>query len=139
MNSSKVHIVDKLKGEECTNIFINAQINTALLFGSIITEDFEEYSDIDIAILSENEVMFNTLVCMEEELEKVLGREVDIINLKSKNVELNLRVNIYDTGEIIYNNDNIKSYNIDYGEVERLYRENESFRFFRKRDVIFNE
>ena len=50
------------------------QINTPLLLWSMITEHFEEYSDIYIAILSEKEVMFNTMVCKEEALEKVLER-----------------------------------------------------------------
>ncbi|GAA0730519.1 hypothetical protein GCM10008905_31930 [Clostridium malenominatum] len=139
MDSTKANILNKLKDEECVNIFKYGKIATAILFGSILTEDFEEYSDVDIAILSEEYMAFNTLVFIEESLQKILGREVDVVNLNSEELDLNMKVSIYDDGQIIYDVDNLQLYNKGYKEVEKLYKENETFRFFRERDVMFDE
>ncbi|WP_315118400.1 type VII toxin-antitoxin system MntA family adenylyltransferase antitoxin [uncultured Clostridium sp.] len=139
MDDSKVNILNKLKDKECTKIFKDAKIATVILFGSILTEDFEEYSDIDIAVLSKKDITFNTIIFIEESLQKVLGRDIDVVNLKSENIELNMKVSIYDNGQIIYDDDNLELYSKGYAEVEQLYKDNETFRFFRERDVIFNE
>lgn len=139
MDTSKEYIFDKLKSDECTNKFKELELNTVMLFGSVLTEEFEDYSDIDIAILSEKDINLNTILYLEEYLEKFLDREVDIINLRDKNLDLNMKVTIYDNSMIIYNDDNLRLYNIDYVKTEHLYKDNETFRFFRERDVIFDE
>ena len=139
MKRSKTNILNNIKTEACLNIFKDTEINTVILFGSILREDFAEYSDVDIAILSEKDIPFAKMACIEEALQKKLNRNVDIINLIDKNIELNIKVDIYDNGEIIYNNDNFNSYNMNYTDVERLFKDNETFRFFRERDVIFSE
>lgn len=139
MDYSKINILNKLKEEECKKIFKNEEINTAILFGSILTENFQEYSDIDIAILSKKHIKLSTIIFIEESLQKILGRDIDIIDLKSEKVDLNIKVSVYDNGQIIYDDDNLKLYNISYRQVELSYKENETFRFFRERDVIFDE
>lgn len=139
MYNTKAKILNKLKDKECINTFRDNKIATAILFGSILTEDFEEYSDVDIAILSEEHITFNTLSLMEESLQKILGREVDVVNLNSEELDLNMKVSIYDDGQIIYDIDNLQLYNKGYIEAEQLYKENETFRFFRERDVMLDE
>jgi Predicted nucleotidyltransferases len=139
MDSDKINILDKLKSKESIDIFKQNKINTAIVFGSILTEDFEEYSDVDIAILSKNQITTEAIMLMEESFKKLLNRDVDIVDLKSENTQLNMKVSIYDNGEIIYDDDDCKLYNLDYMEVERVYKENETFRFFRERDLIFDE
>lgn len=139
MDSDKISILDKLKSKEAIEIFKQNRINTVIVFGSILTEHFEEYSDVDIAVLSKNQITTDTIILMEESFEKLLNRNVDIVDLRSENTQLNMKVSIYDDGEIIYNDDNCNLYNLDYMEVERVYKENETFRFFRERDLILDE
>lgn len=139
MDSDKINILDKLKSKEAVDIFKENKINTAIIFGSVLTENFQEYSDIDIAILSKNKVTTDVIMIMEEFFQKLLNRDVDIVDLKSENTQLNLKVSIYDNGKIIYDDDDCKLYKLDYMEVERIYKENETFRFFRERDLIFDE
>lgn len=139
MDSGKVNILDKLKSKEAIDIFKQNKINTVVVFGSILTGDFQEYSDVDIAILSRNKITIDVIMIMEESLEKLLNRDVDIVDLKSEDTQLNMKVSIYDNGKIIYDDDHRNLYNLDYMEVERVYKENETFRFFRERDLIFDE
>lgn len=139
MDSDKINILDKLKSKEAIDIFKQNKINTAIVFGSILTENFQEYSDVDIAVLSKNKITTDIIMIMEEFFQKLLNRDVDIIDLKSENTQLNMKVSIYDNGEIIYDDDDCNLYNLDYMEVERVYKENETFRFFRERDLIFDE
>lgn len=139
MKNSKANIFNKLNSDECTIKFKDAGINTAIVFGSVLTKDFTEDSDIDIAILSEHNISLSTIFSLEEFLQKLLNRDIDIVNLRDKNIDLSMKVTIYDHGTIIYNSDDLKLYNKDYEETERIYKNNESFRFFRERDVIFYE
>ena len=135
----KTIILEKLKSPMCINIFKNEQVTTVILFGSILRDDFAPYSDIDIAILCNNDIPFTVLAAMEESFQDIFKREIDIINLADENTELNLRVDIFDNGEIIYVDDNLELYNSNYNKVERIYKENETFRYFKERELIYNE
>ncbi|KGK86328.1 nucleotidyltransferase domain-containing protein [Clostridium sp. HMP27] len=130
MRTSKDDIFDKLKSDECINKFKELGLNTVMLSGSIVTKDFKGYSDIDIAILSEEDISLNRILDLEEYLEKFLGTKVDVINLRDENLDLNLKVTIYDNSMIIYSDDNLRLYNIEYINTELLYKENETFRLF---------
>lgn len=131
MNTNKEALVEILKENSCKKAFDNMGIVTVILFGSILTDDFEEHSDIDIAILSYKSIDINNILSLEEFLEKKLNREIDIIDLRNRNTEMSIKVTIYDEGEIIYNNDNLELYNNEYKQTERTYKDNETFRFFR--------
>lgn len=130
MDNSKVQIFDKLKSDECIDKFKELGLNTVMLFGGIVTENFDDYSNIDIAILSEKDINLNTVLYLEEYFEKFLGRDVDITNLRDKNLDLNMKVRIYDNSTIIYSDDNLILYNTEYINTELLYKENETLRFF---------
>lgn len=136
---SKNKVVNLLNDKECTSIFENYNITTIILFGSIVTENFTDDSDVDIAILSSRKLSINESLLLEEMIEKKLSREIDIIDLKDSNTELSIRVTIFDEGEIIYNSDKLEDYKKEYGDTERLYKDNETFRYFRERDVIWDE
>lgn len=130
MDNSKAQIFDKLKSDECIDKFKELGLNTVMLFGGIVTENFDDYSNIDIAILSEKDINLNTVLYLEEYFKKFLGRDVDITNLRDKNLDLNMKVRIYDNSTIIYSDDNLRSYNTEYINTELLYKENETLRFF---------
>ena len=51
MENIQLEILDKLKSKELKNYLSKLDINNALVFGSIITDNFNEESDVDIAIL----------------------------------------------------------------------------------------
>lgn len=130
MHTSKDDIFNKLKSDECINKFKELGLNTVMLSQSIVTENFKDHSDIDIAILSEKDISLNRILDLEEYLEKFLGTKVDVINLRDENLDLNLKVTIYDNSMIIYSDDNLRLYNIEYINTELLYKENETFRLF---------
>lgn len=54
-------------------------IYVCLLFGSFGTEDFNELSDIDIAVITD--LNFCQLGDLADELEEKLGRSVDLVNV----------------------------------------------------------
>lgn len=61
------------------------------LFGSILREDFNAQSDIDL-IVTYSEQSSHTLfdvVRMKDELEEIFGREVDIVNRKAVEMSKN--------------------------------------------------
>lgn len=129
MHTSKDDIFDELKSDECINKFKELALNTVMLSGSMAMKSSKGYSDIDIAILSEKDISLNRILELEEYLEKFLGAKVDVINLRDENLDLNLKVNIYDNSMIIYSDDNLRLYNMEYINTELLYKENETFSF----------
>ncbi|MBE6067521.1 MAG: nucleotidyltransferase domain-containing protein [Clostridium lundense] len=136
MHTSKDDIFDKLKADECINKFKELGLNTVMLSESIVMENSKGYSDIDIAILSENDISLNRILELEEYLEKFLGTKVDAINLRDENLDLNLKVNIYDDSMIIYSDDNLRLYNMEYINTELLYKENEIFMEYQEEPFV---
>lgn len=138
MSLGKIEIVRRLKGEDCIEKLKSLGVNSMLIFGSVLTDEFTEYSDVDVAILSNKLMKLNTILEIEEYLEKYLEREIDVINLMSEDLDLAMKVTIYDNGLLIYN-DELNLYEKDYFKTETKYKDNETFRFFRERDVIWSE
>ena len=139
MVESKEDIIDFFNRADTITRMKKYNINTVILFGSVVTDRFEEYSDIDISILSEDTISINTIFSLEEFLESELGRDIDVVDLQCRTLETNIKVSILDNGIIVYNDDNYNLYNKVYMETERKYKENETFRYFRERDVIWDE
>lgn len=139
MVESKEDIIDFFNREDTIIRMKKYNINTVILFGSVVTDRFEAYSDIDISILSEDTISINTIFSLEEFLESELGRDIDVVDLQCSTLETNIKVSILDNGIIVYNDDNYNLYNKVYIETERKYKENETFRYFRERDVIWDE
>lgn len=73
---------------------------------------------------------------MELYFEKLLKREIDLIDLKSDNLDLFVKINILNTGSVIYSTDNNLELEILKNKVDKLYKENENFMYFRKRDLL---
>jgi predicted nucleotidyltransferase len=82
------------------------RIQELSLFGSVLTEYFHANSDIDILIDFEPPVLytFRHLDLMQEELEEIFGRSVDIIDKKAIEESPNYirRRNILDSAQVIY-------------------------------------
>jgi predicted nucleotidyltransferase len=60
------------------------KIKEFALFGSVLREDFRPDSDVDVLVTFEPDagITFDNLVEMQEEIEKIFGRKVDLIERK---------------------------------------------------------
>lgn len=131
-------IIGILKSDEMIERYKSENINSVILFGSIVRDDFEDYSDVDIAILSQSKISLNHIMELEEIIRDIVKREVDIIDLGNDELDLRFKVSVYDNSMVIYN-DELDLYGRDYEKTDMIYKNNEEFRFFRERDVIFDE
>lgn len=107
-----------------------------ILFGSFLTDEFHEASDIDIAVLGEEPLDLTQLLNLELAFEKHFNRSIDVVDLKGKNTDLFVKINILNTGKSVYSIDDNKSLEAFIEEVENYYRLNETYFYFRKRDAL---
>lgn len=101
------------------------------LFGSSVTESFNDDSDVDIAFLSDNEVSDYEIFLVAQEIADALHREVDLINLsKSSTV---FKVQVIGKGQVIYCTD----------DNRRMYFEMHAFKEYallnEERQIILEE
>lgn len=132
----KEEILNKLKSEEFTGFIKRFDIINIAVFGSILTEEFNEESDVDIAVLGRGSFSLDDILEIELFLERFLEREIDVVDLKSKTLDIFVKISILNSCEIIYSTDN-KVFEDFCDDVEWIYRENENFIHFRKVDVLY--
>ena len=84
----KNQIVKILKSDRCIDILKKNNINSVIIFGSIVTDNFEEYSDVDIAILSTEKINLTCIMDIEDKIGNMINREIDIIYLNDDEMEL---------------------------------------------------
>lgn len=133
---SKNEIIDLLTSKDSINLLNKYNISTLSVFGSLITNEFNEMSDIDIAIIRDYPLSLDEILDLELYYENLLNREIDIIDLKSSSLDLFVKINILNNCKILYSTDNNKNFNILYNETEIIYNENKNFFHFRKVDVL---
>lgn len=107
-----------------------------LTFGSFNNDDFTQESDIDIAVIGIENIPLDKILELELFLERTLGKEIDVIDLRSRELTIFLKINVLNEGKIIYSNDNNIILEKYKDEVDIIYRENENFFWFRRRDVL---
>jgi predicted nucleotidyltransferase len=74
--------IEKIK-HKITPTLKEAGVSKSSLFGSVVREEADPNSDIDILVeLPKNSDMFD-LIALQEKLESVLGRKVDLITYRS--------------------------------------------------------
>ena len=129
-------IMDKLKSEEVMNFLDKYDISSMLTFGSINNECFSKESDIDIAIIGKHKIDLEEILEIELFLAKLFNKEIDVIDLKCENLYLFLKINVLNEGEIIYSNDDNYNLEVFKDETDKIYKENENFFWFRKKDVL---
>lgn len=133
-SEAKINLI--LRSKEVMRIFEKYNVNSAITFGSINTHEFNEESDVDIAIIGNEKIELKFILELEIYLQSLLKREIDVIDLRSDNLDLFFKIGILNDGKVIYSNDNESSLG-EFGEkLDRIYRENENFIYFRKRDVL---
>lgn len=128
-----IHIPDK---KELSDFAEQYKLNTIILFGSALNNSFSEESDIDIAVIGNTKLSLDELFELEMYYEDYYGRTIDVVDLKSESLDFFIKVNILNTGEVLFSNDNYKSLEQIRDDVEWYYRENETFFSFRRRNVL---
>lgn len=131
-----MEIHQRFQGEQFNGLMEKYNIKDALLFGSYGTDEFSDYSDIDIAVISDDSLPLDTLIDLELKLEPMLGRKVDIVDLNSINLDMGIKAEILNRYEIIYSTDDNKAVEILLDRVSWWFRENENFLYFRERDLL---
>ncbi len=90
--------------KQIVNYILNKiNISTIYLFGSVLTERFNDESDIDIAIIPRDEISELALFDLCLELGAVLNRDIHMIDFLKTN--LILKIEILKNKKIIYCND----------------------------------
>ncbi|MGG7165587.1 nucleotidyltransferase family protein [Clostridium ihumii] len=132
---------DKIINQLSTNndileLFNKFNIKNIFAFGSLITDNFTDYSDIDLAIISDKKLSLDCIIDMELYLENFFNREIDIIDLNNPDLDFFVKINILNNNKLIYSTDDCKLFNSIYTETEKTYNENKDFIYFRRMDVL---
>ena len=82
------------------------RIKELALFGSVLRDDFRPDSDVDVLVRFDPEVhhtLFD-MVRMQEELERILGRDVDLVSRRGIEASRNYirRKSILKSAEVVY-------------------------------------
>lgn len=133
---NKNDIIKKLTSKETFDLFSKYNIKNVVTFGSINTDDFNDYSDIDLAIIADKKLDLDDILEIELYLENILKREIDIIDLNSNTLDLFVKINILNCNNIIYSIDDKKSLVDLYNKTDLFYRDNKDYIFFRRMDVL---
>ncbi|WP_195999839.1 nucleotidyltransferase domain-containing protein [Clostridium sp. 1001271B_151109_B4] len=133
---SKEEILTVLHSDKIKKLFTTYNIKSLISFGSINTDEFSEVSDIDLAVISDIKLPLDNILTLELTLQSLLNREIDIIDLNSDSLDLFIKINILNTGSLIYTVDNNITLNAFYNSVDKLYNENKNFIYFRRLDVL---
>jgi predicted nucleotidyltransferase len=129
-------ILSKLTSAQFIEFISRFDIYSIIVFGSVCNDEFNELSDVDIAILGRNKIPLDNILDIELFLEKFLDRQIDVIDLRSDTLDLFVKINILNTGNVIYSTDNNQLFEKFCEETDRIYRENENFMYFRRGDVL---
>jgi predicted nucleotidyltransferase len=82
------------------------RITELALFGSVLTDQFNEESDVDVLVTFEPDVAhsFKHLVIIQEELEAIYGRPVDLLTKQAIQDSPNYirRKTILDSAKVVY-------------------------------------
>ena len=136
LEDEKKLIMGKLKSEDVAKFLNKYNISSMLTFGSFNNDNFSEESDIDIAIIGKHKLELDEILETELFLERLLKREIDVIDLRSRNLSIFLKINVLNEGLITYSNDDNYNLEIFKDETDRVYKENENFFWFRRKDVL---
>lgn len=129
-------ILEKIKSQEFIDFIQRFNVSNVMVFGSLLTDEFNEESDVDIAILGDEAIPLDDILDMELFLEGFLERNIDVVDLRSKTLDIFIKINILNTCQVIYSI-NPEKFERYCDEVHWIYKENEDYFYFRKRDVLY--
>jgi predicted nucleotidyltransferase len=99
INQQQIDIIKKF-------LIKNLDVNVIYLFGSSVKNTMRKDSDIDVAFLSDKSVDSFDLFLLSQKLADLLGREVDLIDIKKASTVF--QAQIISTGLVIYSRDDKK-------------------------------
>lgn len=129
-------ILENLNKDTTTDFINKFNITSLILFGSFNSGEFTEESDVDIAVIAENKIDLEDILELELYFEKILNKEIDVVDLKSDNLDLFLKINILDYGTVLYTIDDNSNLDLYRDYIDWIYKENRDYIFFRRRDVL---
>lgn len=122
--NSKEDILRLIKSNEFKEIFKRNNIENVIIFGSLTKDDFNEESDIDIAIIGENKISDSVDLNLTLELEDFLGRSIDLIDINDEEIENIIKIEALNSDMVIIKD---KRYEETYNYYDNLFRENIEF------------
>lgn len=129
-------ILENLNKDVTINFINEFNITSLILFGSFNSGEFTEESDVDIAVIAKDKIDLENILELELYFERILDREIDVVDLKSDSLDLFLKINILDYGTILYTIDDNANLDLYRDYIDWIYKENRDYIFFRRRDVL---
>ena len=106
LNTKQIYQRLNITPETLANFCQKNQIMELSLFGSILREDFNKNSDVDVLVSYKPTAKRGLIekICLTEELKLLLNREVDLVSKKAIENSHNWvrRQNILESAEVIY-------------------------------------
>ena len=96
-------------------------------------ENFTVESDIDIAIISSKKISINEELELSAELEELLGRSIDLIDINDENVNNIIKIEALKS-KFIVTRDIMLDKTIEY--YDKFYKENEEFWYLLDKEVL---
>ena len=122
--NSKEDILRLVKSNEFKEIFKRNNIENVIIFGSLTKDDFNEESDIDIAIIGENKISDTVDLNLTLELEDFLGRSIDLIDINDEEIENIIKIEALNSDMVIIKD---RIYEETYNYYDNSFRENIEF------------
>lgn len=85
-----------------SRVLAQYDVSEAYLFGSFARGEQTPESDIDLRLVCDNTMTFGTLYELSHELEKTLGRKVDIVTNPPEHMRLAFRKSIEQEEVLVY-------------------------------------
>ena len=117
-NNSKDEILTLVKSKEFKDIFLKHNIRNVIIFGSLTKDEFNEESDIDIAIIGDNKISSNLDLNLTLELEDFLERSIDLIDINDEDIENLIKIEALNSEMIIIKDD---KYNEKFNYYDQLF------------------
>jgi predicted nucleotidyltransferase len=136
MLKTQSEILDILSGEEFRKHLQTINLNNVLVFGSVLNVDFNDESDVDIAILADEKLKIKDILGLELYLEDMLERNIDVVDLNSETLDIFIKINILNNSKSIYSLDNNIALEGLTDRLDWYFKENENFFRCRRRDLI---
>lgn len=90
MNS--MEYLEHITKEKWSDIAQKYKLNSIVVFGSIVTDEFHEESDIDFAVIGQDMLTLDEKLALELMLEEVLDREIDVVDLKDTTLDIFVKI-----------------------------------------------
>lgn len=123
-SKNKDDILTIVTSQTFKNLFLNKGITNIIIFGSLANGDFTQESDVDIAMISKDQLSFNDELILTQKLEELLDRNVDLIDINDENINNILKINALNSKFVIIKDNLLDEALIFY---DNLYKDNEEF------------